>query len=555
VSVSSRELEKKLRSAYRAELEKDPGSQREFKRKRKSESAARSRLGRNFLMPIFWAAVFLAVVHRQNDVPWAAAIIALWAAGTALKWAHHWFQQFYASEDLVVLNLLPLDDRQIFQFQLRRYFFGAGWVGWELLLGYLVLAFLGEKSPPIYSLVIAAAAQALLVLALALHAASWLHMLPLGTLAGLFRMTAFVLLVLGAREFEFTSALVRATEWFLPTGWVNYMLLQASRDLAVLALAIPIAAIVYLARFSFGRLRTFYSLEGLEIVPGSPQGEAADQEEITASSFGSRAGPTEIEDRISARYFLEGVNWNLRGGLEKLVARFLNPRERVVTEFLVAQDPGWTRSLKWSFWVWVVVSTLVIAFGRDFGTIVFFGAYVLAAATLPLFAGEWRGMRQSAAGGMFMPGYSLYPIAFNEMAKIFLKVNLVRMMAASPLIVSFAAIAAYKLEHSALTGAVIGLKAMGLLICLQPLLILLPVSSTTNDTSRMLPLSIFGFLPTLLIILAASVGIFLSDATLGVATSFALVLLLSMLLFVLYRRAYRASRFDLLNQRSRSEIN
>ena len=113
---SSREIEKKLRALHRAELEKEPELRREFKRKRKSESAARSRVGRNLLMPVFWAAVFFAVVHRQKDVPWAAAIIALWAAGTALKWAHHWFQQFYASEDLVVLNLLPLNDGQIFEF-------------------------------------------------------------------------------------------------------------------------------------------------------------------------------------------------------------------------------------------------------------------------------------------------------------------------------------------------------------------------------------------------------------------------------------------------------
>jgi hypothetical protein len=554
VIFSSREIEKKLRALHRAELEKDPELRREFKRKRKSESAARSRVGRNLLMPVFWAAVFFAVVHRQKDVPWAAAIIALWAAGTALKWAHHWFQQFYASEDLVVLNLLPLDDRQIFKFQLRRYFSGAGWVGWELLLGYLVLAFLGEKSPPVYALMIAAFGQTLLVLALALHSASWLHTLPMGTLAGLFRMMAFVLLVLGAREFEFTASLVRATEWFLPTGWVNYMLFQAQRDLTVLALAIPIAAIVYLARFSFSRLRTFYSLEGLEILPGTAHVDAS-EEELTPASFGSRAGPTEIEDRISARYFLEGVNWNLRGGLEKLVARFLNPRERVVTEFLVAQEPGWTRSLKLSFGVWVIVCLLVLAFGKSFGTIVFFGAYVMAAATLPLFAGEWRGMRQAAAGGMFMPGYSLYPIAFNEMAKIFFKVNLVRMLAASPLIVSFAAIAAYKLGHSPLGGALIGLKALGMLICLQPILVVLPISSSTNDASRMLPLLIFGFLPIILIILAASLGIFLSDTGLGVVTSFVLMLLLSTLLFVLYRRAYRANRFDLLNQRSRSEIN
>jgi hypothetical protein len=555
VTFTAREFEKKLRALHRTELDRSPELRREFKRRRKSESALRSRIGRNLLMPIFWSAIFFAMIHRRSDIAWAAGIIALWSAGTALKWAHHWFHQFYASEDLVVLNQLPLNDRQIFQFQLRRYFGGAGWVAWELLLGYLVLSFLpGDGSKP-YALALAALGQTVLVLALAIHAASYLHMLPMGTLAGLFRMTAVVLLVLGMQGFEYTPALVRATEWFLPTGWINYMLLQSNRDWAVLLLAIPIAAIIYLARFSFERLRSFYSLEGFEIVPGPSHAAATDNEELTAASFGQRAGPTEITDRIANRYFLEGVNWNLRGGLEKFVGRLLSPRERVITEFLVAQEPGWTRSLKWSFWVWMIVSLLVAGFGKSFGTVVFFGAYVLGAATLPLFAGDWRGMRQSAAGGMFMPGYSLYPISFNEMARIFIKVNLVRILAASPLVVSFAALGAHQLGHSALGGAMIGTKLILLLICLQPLLALLPISSTTNDTSRMLGIWLLVFLPLILVILAAALGVFLSDTKLGVIASYALLLMLSTLMFVVYRRAYRAGRFDLLNPRSRSEIN
>ena len=550
----AREFEKKLRALHRAELDRSPELRREFKRRRKSESAMRSRLGRNLLMPIFWTAIFFAMIQRQNNVAWAAGIIALWSAGTALKWGHHWFHQFYASEDLVVLNQLPLNDKQIFQFQLRRYFGGAGWVAWELLLGYLVLTFLSD-GPTVYGLAIAALGQTVLVLALAIHAASYLHMLPMGTLAGLFRMTAIVLLVLGMQGFEYTPALVRATEWFLPTGWINYMLLQSSRDWAVLLLSVPIAAIVYLARFSFERLRSFYSLEGFEIIPGPAHSPVSENDELSASSFGQRAGPTEIADRINNRYFLEGVNWNLRGGLEQFVGRILSPRERVITEFLVAQDPGWTRSLKWSFWVWLIVSLLVAGFGRSFGTVVFFGAYVLGAATLPLFAGDWRGMRQSAAGGMFMPGYSLYPISFNEMARIFIKVNLVRMLAASPLIVSFAALGAHQLGHSALGGAMIGAKLIVLLICLQPLLALLPISSTTNDTSRMIGIWLLVFMPLILVILAAGLGVFLSDTKLGVVVSYGLLLMLSTLIFAVYRRAYRAGRFDLLNPRSRSEIN
>lgn len=550
--MRSRPFEKRLRRLHRTELGRSVELQREFKRRRKSEALGRSRLLRNLFMPLFWSAIFFAMVQRKEDLAWAAGIVALWSAGTAFKWAHQWFQQFYASEDLVVLSLMPLDDRQIFKFQLRRYWRGAMWIAWELLLVYLVLAFIPEQQVlPVYTFVIAAFMQTLLVLALALHCASYLHTLPLGTLAGLFRMTAIVLLVIGAQGLEVANTVVRATEWFLPMGWVNYVLLRSTGDWAALGLAIPIAAIIYLARYSFDRLRAFYSLEGFEIIPGPAHAVTPDHEEITAATFKQRAGPTEIEDRVLARYFLEGVNWDLRGGLEKIVARMLNSRERVITEFLVAQDPGWTRSLKWSFWVWLVVMVIVLVFG-DYGTMVFFGAYVLGAATLPLFGGEWRGMRQTASGGMFIPGYSLYPIAFGEMARIFLKVNLVRIVAASPFIVSFGAMGALKLGHPALEGAIIGLKLLGSIACLQPLLVLFPISSTTNDTSRMLPIWLLVFLPIILLLGASALGVFLSDTGLGVATGFAGLFLFSGLLFVVYRRAYRAGKFDLLNPRSRS---
>jgi hypothetical protein len=154
---------------------------------------------------------------------------------------------------------------------------------------------------------------------------------------------------------------------------------------------------------------------------------------------------------------------------------------------------------------------------------------------------------------MLMPGYSLYPIGFNEMARIFFKVNVVRIFAASPLIISFAAIAAFKLNHSPLDGAILGAKSMGILLCMQPFLILLPISSTTNDTSRMLSLWLFVFLPVLLILIACAIGVFLSDTALGVVASFVIIVLLSGLLFVVYRRSYRSGKFDLLNPRARTE--
>jgi hypothetical protein len=326
-------------------------------------------------------------------------------------------------------------------------------------------------------------------------------------------------------------------------------LLQGSRDWSIFALLLPIAALVYLARYSFHRLRSYYSLEGFEILPGPPHAAAGEDEELTQASF-HRPGPTEIEDRVRARHFLEGVDWNLSAPLEKFVARFLSPRERVVTEFLVAQDPGWTRSLKWSFWVWLVACIVVVAFGQFGGTIVFFAAYVLAAASLPILGGEWKAMRRTATGGVFVPSYSVYPVAFNEIARIFLKVNLARICAAAPFVVSFAALAAYKLEHSPYVGAVIGAKVLGILVSFQPFFVLLPISNTSNATSRMTVIWFLVFAPILLVMIGLVVGIFILGTVLGVLGGCLALLLLSSALLLVYRRAYRKGRFDLLSDRA-----
>ena len=94
--MTSQNFEKQIRKLHRSELAQSPELRREFKKKRKTESVAHSRFARNLFMPVFWCAIFFAMVQRKADLAWAAGIVALWSAGTALKWAHQWFHQFYA---------------------------------------------------------------------------------------------------------------------------------------------------------------------------------------------------------------------------------------------------------------------------------------------------------------------------------------------------------------------------------------------------------------------------------------------------------------------------
>jgi hypothetical protein len=554
VSLAWREFEQKARALYRSELKRSPELRKEFKRQRKPRNSAFVRLARQSALPLIWMVLFFRIISQQTNLELPAAVISLWAAGSALAWAHRWFQQFYASEDLVVLSHLPLSDAQIFSFQTRRYLTGAGWTFWEMLLAYGALALLTPPNgPPIYAFFAAAVLQSVLVIALAMHFAARFYMLTLGLIGGLLRMTALLLLIFGVQDFEFARFLVQGSQWFFPTGWVNYMLIQGQADRATLGLLIPIFAIIYLARYSLNQLRNVYSLEGVEIVASSRSGpagaQALNEEELNEGSF-SRPGPTEIEEHIAARSFLEGVNWENAGWLERLIGRFLSGGERIIAEFLVAQNPGWTGSLQRSFWVWLTACVVVAFLGQLGGTVVFFSAYVLATASLPLFGGDWRGMRQIASAGVYLPAYSLYPISFNAVAKILLKVNIIRIAAAIPLVISFGTLSAYKLEIDPVAGAVFSVKLLTIFICLQPLFVLLPISSTTNDTARLHIIWWVLLFAGLLGIFGAAAGVFISRSAAGVLASYATLGALSTTLFLLYRRAYRRGKFDLFNQRA-----
>jgi hypothetical protein len=233
------------------------------------------------------------------------------------------------------------------------------------------------------------------------------------------------------------------------------------------------------------------------------------------------------------------------------MGRCLHPGERVITEFLVAGNPGWTHALKVSFWIWLATSSVVFTLGQFGGTIIFFAGYILVTTSLPLFGGDWRGMRQSASGGVYLPAFSVFPIQFNSIARVFLKVNLVRIVAASPLILSFAVLAAYRLNQPLAAGLVNAAKLLALLLCAQPMFVVLPISRTTNDGVRARALTKYlVLLPMLLVVIGAAIGVFLGGNPAIVLASYVIIIAISGLLFVSYRTAYRRGRFDLLTERS-----
>ena len=152
-------------------------------------------------------------------------------------------------------------------------------------------------------------------------------------------------------------------------------------------------------------------------------------------------------------------------------------------------------------------------------------------------------------GGAFVPAYSIVPITFDEIAHVVFKFNLVRTLVVSPLLVAFTVFCGWRMGFSLPQSFVFAAKVVGLLLAMQPLLLILPFSKTTNDISGRKFFAAFVLLPLLMAFAGFSVIFFSSQEVPWIIGSFLTIVTASLMLFLSYRWAYRSNRFDLLTLR------
>lgn len=545
MNLTSPGFEKRFRALYRRELTQSPGWRKEVRRSKRPKQLGSEATGQALIWILIVVGIFANKATHGMNFEFALAIIALWAAGAAFLRADRYFETFYGSPSLVTLSFLPLGDADIFRVLWRGYWRRFGLIFVEVALLYLVLAVQQRRLEVVYLGVAAAVVQTLLILALALHAAVFLRGVPLGALGGLFRLMAIALVIGWPKIAEHTDKVVAFGRWFFPTGWLNQAFAEAvlRKETLALGLLIPIAALIYGARYSWARLRAFYSLDGIEIVPSSEAAGLGSQE-------GARKGATDIADALEGRYFLAGLDWARAGWLERLVSRFFRGRDRLVLEFLVAENPRWSQSFRTGLWLWGLGAVAVWSFGNSMGPAVYLPAYLFAALVFPLLGGEWRGLQGFPTGGAILPAYAVFPISFSDISRTLAKVNIIRICAAAPLLVGFGMFAAWRLNHPWHDGAAVSLKLLLLMLALQPVVNLLPISKATNDTTRMKALWGLVFLPVALALVALSFFFFVLDAGQGAVGIFGIIALLSVATFAIYRRAFRRGKFDLLARRT-----
>jgi hypothetical protein len=535
------QFEKRARRSIRTEIAGSPLLKAEYKRHR---SARRRNAGPVVMaLVIGWVVAlgFGSFLAPNGETDLGLAVLSLWAAGSSFRCARRWFEHSYASDDLVVFSLLPLSDGQVFHIQWRRFLARA--LG--LLIGYVyfysVLWYVAAKPAiPFGAALLAAVAQAGMVLAFGLSIAAWLPFLPLAGIAGLLQTMALVLMFSAALLRPYQTQVYNFLCAVSPNGWINFLLLESAttQDLSTLILLLPVGIVLYASIYAWHRLKAVYSLEGLEFFPG---GSGMRQEAELGEADFARQGPTEIQDNIAQGNFLKSVPWESYSWFERTFVRLLTSRERTILEFLVGEVPAWTKGAKWVLTVFMLGLTAVWIFGQNSGFAVFLSGYMLLVSVTPVLGSKWRGFAQLPSGGAFIPAFSTVPIGFGELTKLLAKFNLARLLLALPLLAAFTIFSGWRMGYDPAQASILAGKILLLLLAMQPLMVLLPMARGTQ-----LKLWVILTIPGLTLMAFSALVFFTSQGFVYAAGGWLGSFVGAILFLLAYRWAYRRGKFDLL---------
>jgi len=203
----------------------------------------------------------------------------------------------------------------------------------------------------------------------------------------------------------------------------------------------------------------------------------------------------------------EGTGW-----MERLVLRWLTPREQTILEMATYQQPAWTVRFKRAIWIFIVgiaISWLLSFLAKAQGLVVWcaIGTLLLAGLIALPYGGFFdRYYSQASVRDLQIFFGALYPVRPREIVILALKSGVVRGLPCLPVFALAGASLAPLLEVSPLWMALVGVKMVIFSFFLMPFLHTWWHSGGTNDTQKG---GLVGFLVYFLL-LGGLIGILLT---------------------------------------------
>ena len=144
-----------------------------------------------------------------------------------------------------------------------------------------------------------------------------------------------------------------------------------------------------------------------------------------------RLSEAAAEVRIREGEFLRSRQPPELGLLERIVYRWLSPRERNIVEFLAAEETRWMDG----FVSAVALMFAFVACGLAFPAVAG-GMFVVAGAmTLSVVIGQsWMGFRRRKCGGNCVLHYAIYPVGFREIFRALFRAGILRSLLLLPFV-------------------------------------------------------------------------------------------------------------------------
>ena len=534
-------FEKTTRRRIREEVRQSEVLRTEYKLARKA--ARRHYQIRSWVMRVIGLCAFLLLVSLQGiPLDHIIALIFLWTLGTMFLRAAQLHAALYYAPDLNVFDLLPISNDDIFTVQWRQFLLLSFWSVFDFAAAYSIL--LVHSSGGLINAIAAGVALALIqwifILAIAVCLFAFASRKYFDSVAWPLQASAIILLFAGANHPRLCQWLASLACWLPPLGSI-LQALGISENKGPIHDFLPglmAVGVLTLAPIAYRRVRGEFAL--------SEPRPASDGRSQALQELGEQYAqtPEEAQATIQGRQFLAGFDWQNAGFVEQFASRLLNPRERMVAEFMVAANPLWTPHLRRLF----ITVSFAVVLGWMFAAsmvssgpmIAFFAIYFLWAS----FSVTWRGFAPPRDGSLQSPIYAVYPVGFWELMRAVLKINLARCVICVPNTVGALAILAQNPQLSRATLAWTGLKIIAVGFMIQPILAFAPISPGTNDTQKLrlaMPAAMLIF-----ILVGTTITFFLAWNFWVVAVAGLVTALLSILTLILYGRWFNCGRFDLI---------
>ena len=551
MKLKSPALEKRVREVARDEMRLDKALWKDYKRHRKSWLRRRLEAGNKllFVLPLFWVLIFAGV--REHGRVTILVAIALYATATTLFRGLNFRLNVVGGYDRALFLHFPVSDHEFLKYEWKKLV--RSWLGafCVFLLAYWIVALRSDLVPEnLGQVLLAAVLQTLCGATLSIWVPTFFPRLKIVSSAIPIYFLTFICLWLPAAAIEFLWSSVL----LVPAGWISHAFASsggvASRaenlliaPAAAICLTLPLA--LHIARKALSEELDRQTSDGSDKLEQMfADAETPDEADIEPVS-------SQTPLQFSYEHISERPSWETAGWIEKLVARSLNAQERIVAEFMLAQNVGgWSKRWRTAALV-SAVGVIVTALAPLPPWILFLPMVAGGLWGAPLFGGIWPGFNGAPTFGGVIPTYAVFPVGYGDISRVMFKANTIRILVWAPLLTGYATVLATRLGNGPRYGFVEGILGVALALVLQPLMITAHFSAGTNDTrqTNLDTLAFFGLAIFLLIpTIAGVIGLFVADSILIKSVAVTSVLVCTMLAWAAYMRLFNRGRIDLLSR-------